>query len=150
MDSIHALTENACGPLLLPCSQSWCGEGGVTYAIQGHIVFPNLCHFWFQGVSTYVEAVVHQITAPHLQKLQMLFFEQLTFSIPHLIQFINSTENLRFSKAKLQFSDKHVDVEVYPCEEAETEMYAFHIHWWAGEQALGGTIPTTLWVGLQV
>ncbi len=98
----------------------------------GHIVLPNLRHFWFRGASAYVEAVVRRITAPRLQKLQMLFFEQLTFSIPHLVQFINSTENLRFSEAKLQFSDEHVDVEVYPREEVETEMYAFHIrvHCW--------------------
>ena len=98
----------------------------------GHIVLPNLRHFWFRGASAYVEAVVRRITAPRLQKLQMLFFEQLTFSIPHLVQFINSTENLRFSEAKLKFSDEHVDVEVYPREEAETEMYAFHIrvHCW--------------------
>ena len=100
----------------------------------GHITLPNLRHFWFRGVSAYMEAVVRRISVPRLQKLQILFFEQLTFSIPHLAQFMDTTENLRFSDGKLQFFDDHVDVEVYPREEAEdeTEMYAFHIrvHCW--------------------
>jgi hypothetical protein len=100
----------------------------------GHIVLPNLRHFWFRGVSAYMEAFVSRISAPRLQKLQILFFEQLTFFIPHLVQFMNTTENLRFSDGKVQFFDEHVDVEVYPREEAEneTEVYAFHIrvHCW--------------------
>jgi hypothetical protein len=99
-----------------------------------HITLPNLRHFWFRGVSAYMEAVVRRISAPRLQKLQILFFEQLTFSIPHLVQFMNTTENLRFSDGRLQFFDDHVDVEVYPREEAEdeNETYAFHIrvHCW--------------------
>ena len=102
--------------------------------ILGNVALPNLRHFWFRGVSSYMEAFVGRITAPRLQKLQILFFEQLTFSIPNLVQFMNTTENLRFGDGKLQFFDEHVDVEVYPREEAEddTEMYAFHIrvHCW--------------------
>ena len=100
----------------------------------GHIALPNLRHFWFRGVSAYVEAFVRRIFAPRLQKLQILFFEQLTFSIPHLVQLMNTAEDLRFSDGKLQFFDEHVDVEVYPREEAEdeTEVYAFHmrVHCW--------------------
>ena len=99
-----------------------------------HITLPHLRHFWFRGVSAYVESFVRRISAPRLQKLQILFFEQLTFSIPHLVQFMDTTENLRFSDGKLQFFDEHVDVELYPREEAddETEMYAFQIrvHCW--------------------
>jgi hypothetical protein len=99
-----------------------------------HVTLPNLRHFWFRGVSAYMEAFVRRISAPHLQKLQILFFEQLTFSIPHLVQFMNTTENLGFSDGKLQFFDEYVDLEVYPPEETEddTEMYAFHIriHCW--------------------
>jgi hypothetical protein len=100
----------------------------------GNFALPNLRHFWFRGGSAYVEAFVGRISAPRLQKLQILFFEQLTFSIPHLVRFMDTTENLRFGDGKLQFFDEHVDVEVYPREEAEdeTEMYAFHIrvHCW--------------------
>ena len=100
----------------------------------GQVTLPNLRHFWFRGVSAYVETLVHRISAPRLQKLQVLFFEQLTFSIPHLVRFMNTTENLRFGDGKLQFFDEYVDVEVYPREETEdeAEMYAFHIrvHCW--------------------
>ncbi|KAI0278459.1 hypothetical protein BGY98DRAFT_532356 [Russula aff. rugulosa BPL654] len=73
----------------------------------GHVTLPNLRHFWFRGVSAYVE----------------------TF-------FMNTTENFRFGDGKLQFFDEYVDVEVYPREEAdsedETEMYGYHIrvHCW--------------------
>ena len=102
--------------------------------LLGHITLPNLRHFWFRGVSAYMEAVVRRISAPRLQKLQILFFEQLTFSIPHLVQFMNTTENLRFGDCRLQFFDELVDVEVYSREETEdeTEMYAFHtrVHCW--------------------
>lgn len=102
----------------------------------GHVTLPNLRHFWFRGVSAYVETFVRRISAPRLQKLQILFFEQLTFSIPHLVQFMNTTENFRFGYGKLQFFDEYVDVEVYPREEGdsedETEIYGYHIrvHCW--------------------
>jgi hypothetical protein len=38
---------------------------------------------------------------------------------------MNTTENLRFDSAKFKFSDKGVDVEVYPREETERCM-SFH------------------------
>jgi hypothetical protein len=72
-----------------------------------------------------LEALVHRITTPRLENLQILFFIQLTFSVPRLLQFVNATENLTFKSAKFWFSDKFVDVEVYPHEEAE--VYAFSI-----------------------
>ena len=98
--------------------------------VPGHLTLPNLRHFWFRGASAYLEAFVGRISAPCLQKLQILFFEELTFPIPHLLQFMNTTEDLRFSDGKLQFFDEHVDVEVYSREEAE--MYVFHVrvHCW--------------------
>ena len=100
----------------------------------GHVTLPNLRHLWFRGVSAYLETFVRRISAPRLQKFQILFFQQLTFSIPHFVQFMNTTENFRFGDGKLQFFDEYVDVEVYPREEDddETEMYGFHIrvHGW--------------------
>ncbi len=101
--------------------------------IMDHIALPNLRHLWFRGVSAYMEAFVHRITAPRIQKLQIFLFEQLTFSIPHLLQFMNTIEDFRFSGAKFQFSEEQVDAELYPREAAEeTEMYALHIrvHCW--------------------
>jgi hypothetical protein len=89
------------------------------------ITLPNLHYFEFRGVETYLEALVHRITTPRLEKLRIMFFNQLTFSVPRLLQFVDATENLTFKSAKFRFSDQYVDVEVYPHEEAE--MYALSI-----------------------
>ena len=83
------------------------------------ITLPNLCFLKFHGVSAYLEALVHRITTPRLEKLRIDFFNQLTFSVPRLVQFMNTTENLRFDSAKFRFDDEQVQVEVYPPGEAE-------------------------------
>jgi hypothetical protein len=74
--------------------------------ITTHITLPNLRLFWFRGVSAYMEAVVSRITTPRLENLRIRLFKQLTFSIPRLPQFMNTTENLRFDNAKIMFKDK--------------------------------------------
>ncbi len=90
---------------------------------------PNLRWFGFQGVNAYLEAVVYRLTTPRLEKLQILFFNQhqLTFSVPHLQQFMSRTESLRLGSARSKFSSKEVYVEVYPRASEETEMYTFRI-----------------------
>ncbi len=93
--------------------------------ITTHITFPDLRWFWFRGVSAYLEAVVPHITTPRLEKLEIFFFKQSIFSVPHLLQFMNETENLKFRVAEFHFSDGQFDVEVYPHEDAET--YALHL-----------------------
>ena len=89
------------------------------------ITLPNLHIFQWRGVGTYFEALIHRITTPRLEKLRILFFNQLEFSVTRLLHFLNASENLRFKSAKFSFSDKYVDVEVYPQEEAE--MYALSV-----------------------
>jgi hypothetical protein len=93
--------------------------------ITAPVALPNLRYFWFRGIRAYLEAVVPRITAPRLTKLEITFFNQVTFSVPRLLQFMNTTENLRFKSANFEFSYNRVDVEVYPHEEAE--MSALHI-----------------------
>ncbi|KAN0109732.1 hypothetical protein V8E52_008979 [Russula decolorans] len=93
--------------------------------ITTHATLPNLLTLVFGGASAYMEAVVRHITPPRLEKLEILFPNQLTFSIPSLLQFMNTTENLRFSSARFLFTEEQVDVEVYPHEEAKT--YALFI-----------------------
>ncbi|KAF8468600.1 hypothetical protein DFH94DRAFT_816366 [Russula ochroleuca] len=90
----------------------------------------NLHHFCFQGVSTYLEALVHRITTPRLEMLAIYFFHQLTFSVPRLLQFLNTTENLRFESAKFEFLRKDVYVKVYPRGEAEMYALALIVHCW--------------------
>ena len=78
------------------------------------IALPNLHVLYFRGVSAYLEAVVHRITTPRLEKLEINFFNQLTFSVPRLLQFIIAAENFRLSSAALYFSNKSAGVGVYP------------------------------------
>ena len=93
--------------------------------IMATITLPNLHRFVFFGVTTYLEGLIHRIATPRLEELEIWFFNQLTFSLPCLAQFVNAAENLVFKSAKFKFSDKEVEVDVYPHEEAE--MYALSI-----------------------
>ena len=78
------------------------------------ITHPSLRCFHFRGVSAYLEALVHRITAPRLEQLNINFFGQLTFFAPHILQFIAAAENLRSGAAVLFFSNKYASVGVYP------------------------------------
>jgi hypothetical protein len=79
--------------------------------ITTHITLPNLRLFWFRGVSAYLEAVVCRITTPRLESLQYsVLQDNITFSVPRLPQFMNTTENLRFDNAVIMFKDKRIDV----------------------------------------
>ena len=98
--------------------------------ITTHVTLPNLLTLVFRGASAYMEAVVQQITPPRLEKLEIAFPNQLTFSVPCLLQFMNTTENLKFSHAEFLFSDKRVDVEVYPHDEAKTFTLSIVVDCW--------------------
>ena len=89
------------------------------------ITLPNLHYINFRGVSSYLEALVHRITTPHLEKLRINFFNQLSFSVPRLLQFIDTAESLRFNNAELIFSDKFVDAGAYS--PGQTGMFPFVI-----------------------
>ena len=93
------------------------------------ITLPNLGFLSFTGVSAYLEALVHRITTPRLEKLQIVFFNQLTFSVPRLVQFMNTTENLRFGGAIFLFDDNRVHVEVYlPGEAKMKEAFIINVN----------------------
>ena len=89
------------------------------------IVLPNLRYFDFQGVSTYLEEIVHRIATPRLMKLKINFFNQLTFSFPPLQLFMNVAENLKSNIAAFTFDDKSVSTVVYPY--AGTKVYTLGI-----------------------
>ena len=74
---------------------------------------PSLRSFWFRGVSAYLEAVVCRLTTPLLEDLQIQFFEELTLSVPCLPQFMNTTGNLRFERATLDFTDEQIKLVMY-------------------------------------
>ena len=81
--------------------------------ITTYITLPNLRTFGFRGVSAYLEAVVCRITTPRLESLQIRLFNQLAFSVPHLLQFMNATETLRLDTAEITFEDEGIHVQIY-------------------------------------
>ena len=101
--------------------------------ITTHVTLPNLRTFIFRGVSAYMEAVVRRITTPRLEKLSIEFFNQLTFSVPRLIQFMNTTENLRFDSSEVMFSGNDVHVRLYREEDKayvlSISVFCWHLDW---------------------
>jgi hypothetical protein len=99
------------------------------------ITLPNLRLFSFLGVKAYFEAIVCRMATPYLERLQVSFFEQLTFSVPHLLQFMNTTEGLRFSNACFYFSSDGVHVITGPHKEPDLSQCLFirviscHLDW---------------------
>jgi hypothetical protein len=98
--------------------------------IMTPIILPNLRSFVFRGVSAYIEALIHRIATPNLERLDIELFHQLTFSIPRLLQFVSRTENLRFDSAKFQFFRERVDVKIYLREEATTYALSIRVDCW--------------------
>jgi len=102
--------------------------------IMTHVTLPNLR--WFSCIvpSAYLEALVHRVAAPSLEKLQTWFFNQLTYSIPNLVQFTITKENLRSRMAKIVFSGETAFVKMYPHEKdisraLYTEAFCRNLDW---------------------
>jgi hypothetical protein len=98
--------------------------------ITTQVTLPNLHQCLFRGVTAYLEALVRRMTTPSLEKLEILFFEHLTYSVPLLLQFMHTAENLRFSRGKFQFFNDHVVVNMYPREEAKMYAFSIYIYCW--------------------
>jgi hypothetical protein len=79
-----------------------------------HVNLPNLRVFAFQGVSAYLEGLLSRINAPVLNIFHVHLFNQLTFTVPHLLQFTQTSENLSFSAVELAFYGNFVDLMADP------------------------------------
>ena len=100
---------------------------------------PNLRFLVLQGGSAYLEAVLRRINTPCLEKLDIWFFKQLTFSVPCLQRFIQTATNLMFDTAKFEFCRDLVYAGVYVREEiaiAQIKMipllmavHSWHLDW---------------------
>ena len=62
---------------------------------QNRAVLPALTDFQFRGDVDYVESLVSKIDAPALERFTVTLFEQSSFDIPHLSQFIGRAKALR-------------------------------------------------------
>jgi hypothetical protein len=67
------------------------------------VTLPNLRRFTFSGISSYLEILLPHMATPLLQVLNVNFCNQLSFSVPRLLQFMITTEHLRFIHARLLF-----------------------------------------------
>jgi hypothetical protein len=67
------------------------------------VTLSNLRWFRFQGTSAYLESLVSRISAPSLTKLRVDLSNQLSFTVPRLLQFMQTSENIKFSSVKLTF-----------------------------------------------
>ena len=76
--------------------------------IRTLFTLPNLRYCFFQCGSAYLEGLLARINTPLVKALNIWFYNQLTFTAPHLFQFMNRTENLRFGFAKLSFDRENV------------------------------------------
>jgi hypothetical protein len=102
--------------------------------ITMHVTLPSLRWFAFQGASAYLEALLPRITIPHLERLQVKFINQLTYSIPNLQQFMSAAGNLRLDTAELTCGMDCLIVTVYPHKEAsmftlKMELGGRHLNW---------------------
>jgi hypothetical protein len=70
-----------------------------------NVTLPHLRLFSFRGVSAYLEGLLSRISAPSLNSLDVQFFNQLTFSVPCLLHFMQTSGGLGFSSIELTFYD---------------------------------------------
>ena len=84
--------------------------------------------------------VDHQITAPRLEKPNIQLHNELEFSVPHLLRFMNTSENLRFDNAPFELSFYRVFVRLYRREEAE--VYALSMTVFCFGQARDMQLPS--------
>ncbi|KAH9958566.1 hypothetical protein BC827DRAFT_554469 [Russula dissimulans] len=95
--------------------------------ITTHITLPNLRWFVFKGSAAYLEALLSRIAVPLLEKLQIVFFNQLVFSIPRLLQFTREAEGLKPRSARINFSPQGVFMGMYPSERTGADAFKFHM-----------------------
>ena len=75
----------------------------------------NLTHFWFQGVSGYLERLVAHIDAPLLHSVRITYLREPSFAISELPQFINRSEKFTsLNRADLVFFIDTVELTLSP------------------------------------
>ena len=103
-------------------------------AITARVTFPNLRGFGFQGASAYLEALLPWVNFPLLERFQVYFINQMTYSIPHLQQFMSTAGNLRPIAITLDFYEDYLHMSAYPREGARVYTLAMaldgsHLDW---------------------
>jgi hypothetical protein len=93
------------------------------------ITLPNLRWLQFNCANDYLETIICRITIPRLERLRIQFFMQPIFSVPRLVQFLNTTESLRFDSVELEFCDERVHMASY-LGESGTAAFSIKVSCW--------------------
>lgn len=72
-------------------------------ALETPVTLSALKRLTFHGISAYLESLVAQIVAPHLEQLRIILFNQVAFTSPHLFNFASAAGRLRFPYATVTF-----------------------------------------------
>ena len=81
--------------------------------IRTRVTLPNLHWFMFQGTNAYLEALLPWLTVPLLERLYVLFFNRMMYSIPHLQQIMGTAQNLRIKTTTFTFEKDYLHVMAY-------------------------------------
>ncbi|KAH9054692.1 hypothetical protein EDB87DRAFT_1688992 [Lactarius vividus] len=83
-------------------------------ALETPVTLLKLKRFRFRGMRAYLESLIAQIRAPHLEQLNLelniTLFDQVAFAFPHLSHFANTTEGLKLPEAEIIFESDAVAV----------------------------------------
>jgi hypothetical protein len=91
--------------------------------IVTRVTLPNLRRLAFRGANAYLEALLSQVTIPLLEKIEISFFNELTYSIPHLQECMSTAGNFRPKTITLTFCENYLYVMAYSHKGAR--MYAW-------------------------
>ena len=87
------------------------------------IMLPSLKALVFRGSSTYLEGLLARIDAPLLTTLNVELFNQLTFNLSRMLQFVRRTGGFSFRAVEMQFDKEFVSLIVDPYPERSTSRH---------------------------
>jgi F-box-like len=110
---------------------------------------PNLRWFMFSGVLTYLEGLVARISTPSLDTIRVYLSNQLSVTVPHLLQFMQTSENLTFSAVQVTFDERIVSLDAVPWKDSPFKsslgIKCRHLDWQVASAAqLFGTLSPVL------
>jgi len=88
---------------------------------------PALTWLEFRGESAYLESLVARIRAPLLERFNVTLFYNLIFTLPHLFEFIEKTEELRHPVASVIFNEEAVAFVIGPRDYSNAGTFSLHI-----------------------
>ena len=116
--------------------------------IRTLVTLPNLRLCFFRCGSAYLEGFLARIDTPLLEVLNIWFYNQLIFTVPHLLQFMGRTESLRFNFARLSFYRENVILTADGGEQNKINPFGVtigcrHVDWQvsAAAQIFGSLVP---------